>query len=101
MTAKILSLFGFAPREVQAAGPPILAYIILPPLAYFGAEAVEALTFFIQWISFGWATRWGVSVTFRTIGLIGGILLVHGLVRALIFQDDLSLAGWIRKRILG
>ena len=100
MTAKLLSLFGLAPHDAQAAGPPLVAYILLPPLAYFGAEAVEALTFFIQWASFGYATRWGVSVTFRTIGLLGGIFMLHGIVRALIFRDDLSLAGWIRKRLL-
>lgn len=101
MTAKLLSLFGFAPKDVQAAGPPLLAYILLPPVAYFGAEVIEALTFFTQWASFGYATRWGASVTFRTIGVIGGLLWMHGLVRALIFQDDFSLAGWMRKRILG
>ena len=101
MTVQLLSLIGLAPRDVQAAGPPIVAYILLPPIAYFGAEVIESLTFLIQWASFGYATRWGVSVVFRTVGVLGGILLVHGLVRALVFQDDLSLAGWVRKRLLG
>lgn len=101
MTSKLLSLFGLAPKEIQAAGPPLLAYILLPPAAYFGAELIETATFLIQWGSFGYATRWGVSVTFRTLGLIGGILLVHGVVRALVYGDDLSLAGWIRKRLVG
>lgn len=101
MTAKLLSLIGLAPREVQASGPPIVAYILLPPIAYFGAEVIETLTFFIEWASFGHATRWGVSVVFRSVGVLGGVLLTHGLVRALVFQDDLSLAGWIRKRMFG
>ena len=101
MMPKLLSLIGLAPHDVQAAGPPLLAYILLPPFAYFAAEVTEALTFFFQWASFGYATRWGVSVTFRAIGVIGGVLWVHGLVRALVFRDDLSLAGWMRKRILG
>lgn len=101
MTAKLLSLIGLAPKDVQAAGPPIVAYILLPPIAYFAAEVIETLTFFIAWASFGYATRWGISVVFRSVGVVGGLLLVHGLVRALVFQDDLSLAGWIRKRMLG
>ena len=101
MTSKLLSLIGLAPKDVQAVGPPIVAYILLPPVAYFGAEVIEALTFFIEWASFDYATRWGVSVVFRSVGVIGGILLVHGIIRALVFQDDLSLAGWIRKRLVG
>ena len=97
----ILALLGFAPTAVQTSRPPLLAYLLACPVAYFAAELVEVVTFFVQWASFGYATRWGVSVVFRTLGVLGALLIVHGVVRGLVFRDDLSWSGWFRKQLVG
>ena len=101
MTARILSLLGFARHEAQAAGPPIFAYILAIPAAIFAGAIIEAMTFFAAWASFGYFTRWGVSVAFRASGVICTLMVAHAFYRALIHQDDLSWGGWIRKRLLG
>ena len=101
MTARIASLFGFAPHEVQAAGPPLFAYILAIPVAIFAGTVIEWTTYFAEWASFGYFTRWWISVVFRASGVLCTLMVVHAFYRALIHQDDLSWGGWIRKRLLG
>ncbi len=101
MTARIASLFGFAPHETQAAGPPIFAYILAIPVAIYAAVVIEWATAAAEWASFGYFTRWGTSVAFRASGVISTLMVTHAFYRALIHRDDLSWGGWIRKRLLG
>lgn len=96
----LLSLIGFAGRDEQANNPPLLAYLIAVPIGYFGAELIEVSTFFVQWASFGYVTRWGASVFFRTWGILGGLVLFHAMYRAVVHRDDNSWGGFLRKRIV-
>lgn len=96
----ILALIGFARRDAQANNPPLLAYLLAVPIGYFGAELIEALTFVTQWASFGYATRWAVSVFFRTWGVLAGLLVAHAMYRAVVHRDDNSWGGFIRKRLV-
>lgn len=97
---RFLALFGFASAANQAGKPPLFAYILAVPLAYFAAEVMEVLTFFVQWATVGYVSRWGASVAFRTVGILGGVGLLHGLYRLVVHRDDNSWGGFIRKALL-
>ena len=96
----LLSLIGFARRDEQVNNPPLLAYVLAVPIGIFGAELIETLTFFAQWASFGYVTRWGASVFFRTWGTLAGLLVFHAMYRAVIHRDDNSWGAFVRKRIV-
>lgn len=98
--AWLFALLGFGPSEVQGRTPPILAYLLAVPVALFAGTIIEWSTFLIEWASFGYATRFWVSVVFRTAGVIATLVLVQAVYRVIVHGDDHSWAGWIRKLIL-
>ena len=100
MGMKLLCYLGFGRSTEQAQTPPFLAWILAFPIAFFGAQIVEGLTFFFEWLSVGYLTRWWISVGFRTIGFLGGLIWLHSVYRFIFHHDDNSWGGTIRKIIL-
>ena len=87
---KLLALFGFAKRDVQATIPPIFAYLALVAAAYFAAHVIEA----VSWLLGGYAAY------LRIPGVVAVALIGHGLYRAVVHRDDNSWAGYVRKILM-
>ena len=85
----LLALLGFAPSETQARIPPVIAWGLLLTACWFAAVVVE----WAAWLAPG------LSVYFRTLGVLASALLVQGFVRTIVWRDGFSWSGWLRERI--
>lgn len=93
MIQKVLALFGFARRDVQAGIPAYFALIGLAAAGYFGGAIVALLARAIAW-------HWTVDAGIRGFGVVAGLLVFHSAWRAVIHGDEYSWGGVIRRLFL-
>ena len=91
---RLLASLGLASTSEQGSRAPVLALLLLLGGAYYASTLVQGSAMLIERFLPGW------SVYLRVPGMICSLLVAHGLIRAVVYRDEHSWGGWLRRQIL-